>query len=93
MIMTEWPLGRDLGLVYCCLIMYRRMQGTMLRMNEVGRLGTSQEIRRLTLSTAFLSWLKLSVYMAIVSVAIILSFHLKSEPTPLGKSRANLYVT
>ena len=45
------------------------------------------------LSTAFLSWLKLSVYMAIVSVAIILSFHLKSEPTPLGKSRANWYVT
>jgi hypothetical protein len=41
------------------------------------------------LSTAFLSWLKLSVYMAIVSVAIVLSFHLKSEPTPLGKSRAN----
>lgn len=45
------------------------------------------------LSTAFLSWLKLSVYMAIVSVAIVLSFHLKSEPTPLGKLRANLYVT
>ncbi|EDU40346.1 repeatdomain-containing protein [Pyrenophora tritici-repentis] len=33
----------------------------------------------------FLSWLKLSVYMAIVSVAIVLSFHLKSEPTPLEK--------
>lgn len=35
--------------------------------------------------TAFLAWLKLSVYMAIVSVAIVLSFHLKSEPSPLGK--------
>ncbi|KAI4924609.1 hypothetical protein J4E85_007725 [Alternaria conjuncta] len=33
----------------------------------------------------FLSWLKLSVYMAIVSVAIVMSFHLKSEPTPLEK--------
>jgi hypothetical protein len=33
---------------------------------------------------AFLSWLKLSVYMAIVSVAIVLSFHLKSEPSKLG---------
>jgi hypothetical protein len=33
---------------------------------------------------AFLSWLKLSVYMAIVSVAIVLSFHLKSKPSNLG---------
>ncbi|KAF2856335.1 hypothetical protein T440DRAFT_105708 [Plenodomus tracheiphilus IPT5] len=31
----------------------------------------------------FLSWLKLSVYMAIVSVAIVLSFHLKTKPSPL----------
>ena len=29
----------------------------------------------------FLSWLKLSVYMAIVSVAIMISFHLKNEPS------------
>ncbi|KAH8727540.1 hypothetical protein GQ44DRAFT_703405 [Phaeosphaeriaceae sp. PMI808] len=33
----------------------------------------------------FLSWLKLSVYMAIVSVAIVLSFHLKSKPSGLEK--------
>ncbi|KAF2833213.1 hypothetical protein CC86DRAFT_6552 [Ophiobolus disseminans] len=33
----------------------------------------------------FLSWLKLSVYMAIVSVAIVLSFHLKSKPSSLEK--------
>lgn len=32
---------------------------------------------------AFLSYLRLSVYMAIVSVAITLSFHLKSEASPL----------
>lgn len=40
----------------------------------------------------FLSYLRLSIYMAIVSVAIVLSFHLKSQPseaelamaTPLG---------
>ncbi|KAF1915257.1 hypothetical protein BDU57DRAFT_499114 [Ampelomyces quisqualis] len=36
----------------------------------------------------FLSWLKLSVYMAIVSVAIVLSFHLKSEPSRLEKQIA-----
>ncbi|KAK7748535.1 hypothetical protein SLS53_000555 [Cytospora paraplurivora] len=30
----------------------------------------------------FLSYLRLSVYMAIVSVAIVLSFHLKSQPSP-----------
>jgi hypothetical protein len=35
---------------------------------------------------ALLSWLKLSVYMAIVSVAIVLSFHLKSKPSKLGNS-------
>ncbi|TEA18431.1 hypothetical protein C8034_v011041 [Colletotrichum sidae] len=32
---------------------------------------------------AFLSYLRLSIYMAIVSVAIVLSFHLKSEPSQL----------
>ncbi|CBX92782.1 similar to DUF domain-containing protein [Plenodomus lingam JN3] len=31
----------------------------------------------------FLSWLKLSVYMAIVAVAIVLSFHLKTKPSAL----------
>lgn len=31
----------------------------------------------------FLSWLRLAVYMAIVSVAIFINFHLKHEPTPL----------
>jgi uncharacterized membrane protein YidH (DUF202 family) len=29
----------------------------------------------------FLSWLRLSVYMAIVSVAIFVNFHLKKQPT------------
>ena len=33
----------------------------------------------------FLSWLRLSIYMAVVSIAIIVSFHLKSEPTRLEK--------
>ncbi|KAH9865773.1 hypothetical protein J1614_009360, partial [Plenodomus biglobosus] len=31
----------------------------------------------------FLSWLKLSVYMSIVAVAIVLSFHLKTKPSAL----------
>ena len=30
---------------------------------------------------AFLSWLRLATYMAIVSVAIVISFHLKRQPT------------
>jgi hypothetical protein len=34
--------------------------------------------------TAFLSWLRLSVYMAIVSVAIVMSFHLKTKPSDTG---------
>ncbi|KAL8738155.1 MAG: hypothetical protein Q9181_001013 [Wetmoreana brouardii] len=31
----------------------------------------------------FLSWLKLSVYMSIVSVAITVSFHIKNEPSEI----------
>lgn len=36
----------------------------------------------------FLSWLRLSLYMAIVSMAIMLSFHLKSLPTNFEKRMA-----
>ncbi|KAL9102965.1 MAG: hypothetical protein Q9163_001952 [Psora crenata] len=36
----------------------------------------------------FLSWLRLSIYMSVVSVAVILSFHLKSQPTSLEKKIA-----
>ncbi|KAL2761154.1 hypothetical protein ACRALDRAFT_2016023 [Sodiomyces alcalophilus JCM 7366] len=41
--------------------------------------------KRLTqyLNIAFLSYLRLSIYMAVVSVAIVLSFHLKTQPTDL----------
>ncbi|KAI4717311.1 hypothetical protein E4T48_06462 [Aureobasidium sp. EXF-10727] len=34
---------------------------------------------------AFLSWLRLAIYMAVVSVAILISFHLKSQPSPLER--------
>ncbi|TQN66259.1 hypothetical protein CSHISOI_09178 [Colletotrichum shisoi] len=34
-------------------------------------------------ASTFLSYLRLSVYMSIVAVAIVLSFHLKSEPSQL----------
>lgn len=33
----------------------------------------------------FLSWLRLSIYMSVVSVAIIISFHLKSQPTSVER--------
>ncbi|KAI9795528.1 MAG: hypothetical protein M1825_001276 [Sarcosagium campestre] len=36
----------------------------------------------------FLSWLRLSIYMAIVSVAIVISFHLKRAPTPTERKLA-----
>lgn len=36
----------------------------------------------------FLSWLRLSIYMAVVSVAIMISFHLKSQPTALERRLA-----
>jgi uncharacterized membrane protein YidH (DUF202 family) len=38
---------------------------------------------RYLMTVAFLSWLRLSLYMAIVAVAIVLSFHLKSQPSKL----------
>lgn len=31
----------------------------------------------------FLSWLRLSVYLAVVSIAILINFHLKSQPSDL----------
>lgn len=37
---------------------------------------------------AFLSWLRLGVYMAVVSTAIVLSFHLKRKPTDLERRMA-----
>lgn len=37
---------------------------------------------------AFLSWLRLAVYMAIVSVAIMISFHLKSQPSDVERRLA-----
>ncbi|KAK7536039.1 uncharacterized protein J3D65DRAFT_627181 [Phyllosticta citribraziliensis] len=36
----------------------------------------------------FLSWLRLSIYMAIVSVAIVISFHVKNEPSDFEKRMA-----
>ena len=33
----------------------------------------------------FLSWLRLAVYMAVVSCAIVVSFHLRSRPSPLER--------
>ena len=34
----------------------------------------------------FLSWLRLAIYMAVVSVAILINFHLKHQPTKLEMS-------
>lgn len=36
----------------------------------------------------FLSWLRLSIYMSVVSVAIVISFHLKSQPTSFERRLA-----
>ncbi|KAJ5611311.1 hypothetical protein N7510_008030 [Penicillium lagena] len=36
----------------------------------------------------FLSWLRLSMYLAVVSLAIIISFHFTNEPTPLERHMA-----
>ncbi|KAL4746917.1 hypothetical protein BDW72DRAFT_206916 [Aspergillus terricola var. indicus] len=36
----------------------------------------------------FLSWLRLSMYLGIVSVALIISFNFKAQPTPLERRMA-----
>ena len=36
----------------------------------------------------YLSWLRLSIYMSVVSIAIIISFHLKNQPTAIEKKIA-----
>ena len=36
----------------------------------------------------FLSWLRLGIYMSVVSVAIMISFHLKSQPTNIERHMA-----
>lgn len=40
------------------------------------------------MALAFLSWLRLSVYMAVVSVVIVISFHLKHQPSKLERRMA-----
>jgi hypothetical protein len=57
-------------------------------MNEVPSLPFTFYLSRrmsthLFLPAAFLSYLRLSIYMTVVSLAIVISFHLKSQPTRL----------
>jgi hypothetical protein len=78
------PSGRHRGWGVCYSIMCLRTRETMRRMSEVSFLSSSRHVVLANKPPAFLSWLKLSVYMAIVSVAIVLSFHLKSKPSALG---------
>lgn len=76
---------KDLSLVFCYSTMSRRMRGITQQMSEVFLPKDIFSVSADTVFVAFLSWLKLSVYMAIVSVAIVLSFHLQSKPSALGK--------
>jgi hypothetical protein len=50
--------------------------------------GTSQGLTNVRYLLAFLSWLRLAIYMAVVSVAILISFHLKNQPSPLERKIA-----
>lgn len=47
-----------------------------------------QEMTNVGLGAAFLSYIKLSMYTTVVAVAIVLSFHLKSEPSQLERQIA-----
>jgi hypothetical protein len=69
------------------------MHEIMPQMKEVHDLIVSNvQYHSLTVAVAFLSWLRLSVYMAIVSVAIVLSFHLKQRPSQTGKYTFSTYL-
>lgn len=81
---TEKLSSKDPGLVHYCSITMLLMLVIMLPTNEVSA-GCNDLHQAFTRFVAFLSWLRLAVYMSIVSVAIIINFHLKSEPTATGK--------
>lgn len=50
---------------------------------------TSSDARdHLANERTFLSWLRLSMYLAIVSAAILVSFHLQQKPSPLERHLA-----
>jgi hypothetical protein len=60
------------------------MPETTAQMNEVCLCPRPMGNPQLTPTfPAFLSYLRLSIYMAVVSLAIVISFHLKTEPTKL----------
>lgn len=44
--------------------------------------------RRPPARAAFLSYLRIAIYLAVLSVAITLSFHLKNQPTNLERRMA-----
>ena len=66
------------------------MQGIIVLLREVGVIAAEKRIcdHQLILCEAFLSWLRLATYMAVVSVAIMISFHLKHEPTHIERRAA-----
>ncbi|KAF2706640.1 hypothetical protein K504DRAFT_459042 [Pleomassaria siparia CBS 279.74] len=65
------------------VFMERPLMGTLLFDNNASDARDHAANER-----TFLSWLRLSVYMAIVSVAIVLSFHLKSRPSRIEEKVA-----
>lgn len=59
----------------------------IVQQREVGHLLFSFDQSIDTLP-AFLSWLRLATYMAVVAIAILISFHLKHQPTELERKVA-----
>ncbi|KAI1910981.1 hypothetical protein LOZ61_004075 [Ophidiomyces ophidiicola] len=65
------------------LILSRPLLGTLVLENKASDCRDHCANER-----TFLSWLRLSMYLCIVSGAIVLSFHLRAEPTPLERRMA-----
>jgi hypothetical protein len=89
---TALCFPRDHCLEFSYLTIPPQTHATMRPTREV-RLQHIPALTRLSITVAFLAWLKLSIYMAIVSVAIVLSFHLNNKPSALGSSTRACSVT
>lgn len=74
------------SLPYCSTTTTQMLEITV-QQREVGHLLHSFEHLNDGLS-AFLSWLRLATYMAVVAIAILISFHLKHQPTELERKVA-----
>ena len=80
--MKAWCLQKHPFWVSCSSTIPHQTRVTIVPMSAVSCFFSCPE-HETDIDTAFLSWLRLATYMAVTSVAIVTSFHLKSKPSQL----------